>query len=151
MRFAAISKLALVMTLMSLFSVQSFALSDEERQAISDRVKPVGTVCIEGGEGCGDAQAAAPVAAAAPAASSGAKSGEDVYNAKCSACHGTGAAGAPILGNKDQWSKRIAAGNDALYDHALKGFNAMPAKGMCMDCSDDEIKAAVDYMVSKSK
>lgn len=151
MKFAAISKWALIMTLSGLFSVQGFAMSDEEKQAISDRIQPVGVVCIEGGEGCGDAPvAAAPAPAAAPVASA-AKSGEEVYNAKCSACHASGAAGAPILGNKDQWTKRIAAGNDALYDHAIKGFNAMPAKGMCMDCSDDEIKATVDYMVSKSK
>ena len=148
------------MSVAGLFSVQGFAgseLSDQEKQAIAERIKPVGTVCVDNGKGCGDEPAAADApattavaAAQAPAASAG-KSGEEIYNTKCAACHGAGIAGAPKVGDAAQWEKRIAQGNDTLHEHALKGFNAMPAKGMCMDCSDDEIKATVDYMVNQSK
>ncbi|MDF4603827.1 c-type cytochrome, partial [Vibrio parahaemolyticus] len=50
-------------------------------------------------------------------------------------------------GNADDWAPRIAQGKDVLVKHALEGFNAMPAKGTCMDCSDDEIIAAIDHMI----
>ncbi len=73
------------------------------------------------------------------------------YQQICFACHGTGAAGAPIVGNKDAWKPRIATGMDALYNSALHGKNAMPAKGGRTDLSDAEVKAIVDYMVSQSK
>ncbi|NMV43156.1 cytochrome c5 family protein, partial [Vibrio parahaemolyticus] len=55
--------------------------------------------------------------------------------------------GAPKTGNADDWAPRIAQGKDTLVKHALEGFNAMPAKGTCMDCSDDEIIAAIDHMI----
>lgn len=80
-----------------------------------------------------------------------ARTGEQVYQAKCSVCHATGAAGAPKFGDAAAWSARIEKGSDALYANALKGLNAMPPKGMCMDCTTDEIKAAVDYLTSKVK
>lgn len=125
-----------------------------ERSAFSERatierIKAVGRVCVEGKEceGAPVAAAAAPVAAAGGAG----RSGDAVYNASCSACHGTGAAGAPKVGDKGAWGPRIAKGKPTLYKHALGGFNAMPPKGMCMTCSDDEIKAAVDYMVGKAQ
>jgi len=108
---------------------------------------PAGEVCIQG-EDCGDAGAAT---AAAPAGGAQARSGEDVYNAACSVCHGTGAGGAPKHGDIGAWVDRIAQGNDVLYEHAIKGFNGMPAKGLCMDCSDDELQLAVDYMVAGSQ
>lgn len=108
---------------------------------INARTAPVGDLCMSGQE-C----AAAPVVVA-----SGPRSGDDIYGSKCIACHGTGAAGAPKLGDVAAWAPRIAQGTDALYDHAIKGFKGMPAKGLCLDCSDDEIKATVDHMVAKSK
>jgi len=81
--------------------------------------------------------------------------GEDTYKAACFACHGTGAAGAPKLGDKADWKARIAAGNETLYTHAIKGYKGakgfMPAKGGRADLSDDAVKAAVDYMVAGSK
>ncbi len=114
--------------------------------AIRDRIKPVGQVCVEG-----DACASETTAVVAASASAEPRSGDEIYNTKCAACHGTGAAGAPIKGNLEHWAPRIAQGMDTLLAHALDGFNAMPAKGACMDCSDDEIKAAVDVMVSASQ
>lgn len=88
--------------------------------------------------------------AAAPAAAT-ASSGKQVYDASCMACHATGAAGAPKLGDKGAWEPRIAQGMDTLVQHAINGIRAMPPRGACGTCSDDDLKAAVDYMVSESK
>ena len=81
--------------------------------------------------------------------------GEKTYKMACFACHGTGAAGSPKMGDKAVWAERIAKGNDTLYEHAIKGFQGsagyMPPKGGRTDLSDADVKAAVDYMVSNSK
>jgi cytochrome c5 len=63
----------------------------------------------------------------------------------------SGAAGAPITGKVDQWSVRIAKGNDTLYNNAINGIGVMPAKGGLMSLSDDDVKLAVDYMIDQSK
>ncbi len=119
-------------------------LSDEQRAAIEERIKPAGEVCLQGDSSCGGAVAAA---------SAGPRSGEDVYNAACMACHTTGAGGAPMLGDVAAWADRIAKGTDVLYDSGVNGIagTGMIAKGGCMDCSDDEIYAAVDYMIEGSQ
>ncbi len=108
---------------------------------IAARIAPIGELCMAGDE----------CAAAAVEVASGPRSGEDVYSSKCIACHGSGAAGAPKLGDAGDWSARLGKGTDTLYTNAIAGFQGMPAKGLCFDCSDDEIKAAVDYMVSNSQ
>jgi len=81
--------------------------------------------------------------------------GEKVFKSTCAMCHQTGAAGAPIPGNKDEWAPRIAQGAPTLYDHAIKGFTGakgmMPAKGGNASLPDEDVKAAVDYMVNKSR
>jgi cytochrome c5 len=70
-------------------------------------------------------------------------------------CHGAGIAGAPKFGDKAAWAPRIAQGSDTLHTHALKGFQGkagmMPAKGGNAALADADVKAAVDYMVSKAK
>ena len=103
------------------------------------------------------APAPAPVAeapAAAPAARTEVAAGEAVFKKTCAMCHQTGAAGAPKLGDKADWGPRLAQGKDTLYKHALEGFNgnkgAMPAKGGNPSLSDDDVKAAVDFMAGKS-
>lgn len=73
--------------------------------------------------------------------------GEAIYNQSCMACHMTGAAGAPIKGNAEAWAPRIEKGIETLYTHSIEGFNAMPAKGGNLNLSDEETKAAVDFMV----
>ncbi len=81
--------------------------------------------------------------------------GQKTYQQACFACHGTGAAGAPKIGDKANWKPRIAQGTETLYKNAIKGYQGkngvMPAKGGRADLSDDAVKAAVDYMVSQSK
>lgn len=84
-----------------------------------------------------------------------ANKGETTYKTVCFACHGTGAAGAPKIGDEAAWKSRIAQGKATLYKHALHGFTGkkgvMPPKGGRTDLSDADVKAAVDYMVSKAK
>ncbi|MBR9869929.1 MAG: cytochrome c5 family protein [Gammaproteobacteria bacterium] len=109
---------------------------------IRERIKPVGELCLQGDE-CGQAVAAS--------ASSGPRSGSEVYEASCTACHATGAAGAPVVGNADAWAPRIDKGLETLFEHALNGFNAMPPKGGCASCADEEITAAVEHMVESSQ
>ena len=77
--------------------------------------------------------------------------GKAVYDTTCFACHATGVAGSPKLGDKAAWAPRIAQGMEALYHTALNGKGAMPPKGGNVTLPDDKIKAAVDYMISKAK
>ena len=96
--------------------------------------------------------AAVEMAAATPAMSAG--RGKEVYDSACFVCHATGVAGAPKLGDATGWAPRVKQGSDTLYGHAIKGFmgeaGLMPPKGGRMDYSDEDVKAAVDYMVSES-
>jgi cytochrome c5 len=93
---------------------------------------------------------AAAAAAAKPAAASASDAGKKVYDTYCAACHVAGVAGAPKFGDKAAWAPRIATGMDALYSAVIKGKGAMPAKGGS-PASDDDIKAAVQYMVAAAK
>ncbi len=78
---------------------------------------------------------------------------DKTYGTFCQACHATGAANAPKLGDKAAWAPRIAKGMDALMKSAQNGVpgTAMMAKGTCMSCTDADLKAAVEYMVNNSK
>ena len=101
--------------------------------------------------------AAAPAPAPAPVADATADGGKgaELFKKTCAMCHQTGVAGAPKLGDKADWGPRIAQGKDTLYKHATEGFNgnkgAMPPKGGNPALQDDEIKAIVDFMVSKAE
>ncbi|MEZ8083120.1 c-type cytochrome [Enterovibrio norvegicus] len=117
--------------------VSAVHAADMSEEAIAERIAPVGSVYLEG---------EAPVETAA--VPSGPRAGDAVYNTYCMACHSTGAAGAPKAGDAAAWEPRLAQGKDTLLSHAINGFNGMPAKGTCMDCSDDEIVAAIDHMLS---
>jgi|TARA_B100001079_G_C16281831_1_gene456902 cytochrome c5 len=76
------------------------------------------------------------------------RQGESDYNKTCVACHTTGVAGAPILGDKAAWKSRLAQGMDAIYQNTIIGLPpGMPTRGMCFTCTDDDLKAIVDYMV----
>jgi cytochrome c5 len=133
----------LAATLLGISLTAGVALAAVEDQ-IRSRIAPIGEVCVEGGD-CGDmATAEAPAAASAEP-----RGGEEVYAAACQACHNTGAAGAPKIGVASAWEGRTDKGKDTLYNHAINGFNAMPAKGGCGNCSDEEVENAVDYMLAE--
>jgi cytochrome c5 len=73
---------------------------------------------------------------------------EALYNRSCMACHSTGAAGAPKTGDAAAWAPRLEKGMDALVASVDKGMNAMPPKGMCFDCTTEQYKALIEYMVA---
>ena len=80
--------------------------------------------------------------------------GAAVYNSGCAACHATGVAGAPKFGDKAAWADRVTKDKETLYSNAINGFQGetgvMPPKGGFMNLSDDDIKAAVDYMIDSN-
>jgi cytochrome c5 len=135
------------------------AMSDA---AVGKRLAPVAQLTLD--PNAAAAPAAAPAAAtnvaavtpaavpppAAPAAGAGAN-GKSTYDSVCLACHGSGVAGAPKLGDKAAWAPRVKQGKDTLYNSALKGKGAMPPKGGNASLADDAVKAAVDYMVSAAQ
>lgn len=156
----------LVLALMNL-SFLLFGNSAVAQQSVEENVRPAGQVCLAGqpcvGTTVGSAAAApaaampaaAPVAAAveAPAepvveaaAEVAAFDVESTYQMSCFACHGTGAAGAPIMGDADAWTERMAKGMDAVMVNVINGINAMPPKGLCMTCSDENLQSLVNYM-----
>ena len=83
--------------------------------------------------------------------STGTVNGQSVYDKACALCHGTGVAGAPKLGDVRDWTPRLAQGIDTVYRHAIRGFTGssglMPPRGGASSLSDNEVKAAVDFMV----
>lgn len=79
------------------------------------------------------------------------RSAEAVYNAICKACHDTGVAGAPKTGDKAAWAPRIALGNATLLQSVINGKNAMPPRAGDATLTDDELKAAVDFLTGKAK
>lgn len=115
-------------------------------EIVLENIKPVGQVYI-----AGESEPEAAPAADTAMASAEPKSGEEIYNGTCVSCHGTGAAGAPKMGDAAAWAPRIATGMDSLLANATKGLNAMPPKGLCMACSDAELQSAIEYMVSNSQ
>ncbi len=96
------------------------------------RIQPVGTVVL--------AEATGP---------KGMLTGEQVFNQVCKTCHEAGLAGAPKFGDKAAWAHVVAQGEKTTFEHAITGFKAMPPKGGNAELSDDEVKRAVAFMVSK--
>lgn len=125
-------KLTLAVALL-LTTIGVNASADKDAEAIAKRIAPVGQVYLAG---------AAPAAAAV---ASGPRSGEQVYQAACFACHGTGALDAPKPQSAD-WKPRLAQGFDVLLQHSIDGIRNMPAMGTCTNCSEDEIAAAIRFM-----
>jgi len=82
--------------------------------------------------------------------SSSAESGRQVYKTYCAFCHKTGLNGAPKMGDETYWSESIQKGKETVYSNAINGIGSMPPRGGASSVSDEEIKAAVDYMVSRS-
>lgn len=115
------------------FIAMSFA--QESTSELENRIKPIGKVNIAG-------------AAPAGAAVAGPRSGEDIYKTACTACHAVGVLGAPKTQVAADWQPRLdAKGYDQVWKNAINGINAMPPMGTCGDCTEDDIKAAIDYMI----
>lgn len=131
-------------------------------KTIDERTQPVGKIRIEGApaaektsqpeaqevtvtEEPAMAEAAPAEVAAAPTDGAG-RTGEELYNAFCIACHSVGLANAPKFGDTAAWSKVMEVGMDELITSAKKGKNVMPPMGTCVDCSDDELKSAIEFM-----
>lgn len=83
-------------------------------------------------------------------AGAGGHPGQSIYNEACISCHNPGISGAPRLGDIDAWQPRAAKGREALVLSTVNGLNAMPAKGMCWRCTDEELGHAVDYILEQS-
>ena len=135
-----------VISFFVMFLVSSISLAAQESMtpdAIESRLKPVGQVSIAG-------ESAAPQQVATPQALS-ADAGKKRYESSCSVCHAAGVAGAPKFGDKADWAPRIAQGIDTLVKHSIKGIRAMPPRGTCMNCSDEELKLTVEYMVEHAQ
>jgi len=125
-----------------------------------ERIRPFGQVAVAGEDNTALAIAIAPISpmsasgAGAPAAA-GPTDGKSVYETACVACHGSGIAGAPRIGDKAAWASRVAQGIATLETHAIKGYQGaagfMPAKGGRLDLPDAAVKAAVEHMVAQSR
>ncbi|MBC9252843.1 cytochrome C [Pseudomonas alcaligenes] len=123
---------------LALWAVSAQAATNDE---IAERIKPVGEVCVQGQECKG-------IEAVAASAGGGAKTPDDIIAGHCGACHMAGVLGAPKIGDSADWKKRASeqGGLDGLLAKAISGINAMPPKGTCADCSDDELKATIKKM-----
>ncbi len=115
---------------------------DNSPEAIEQRLQPPGLPEVHVKE-----VAAAPTTGSASAGLG--LSGEQIYNQFCTACHAAGVAGAPKLGDKAAWKTRVDQGMATLLKHAVQGLNAMPPKGTCVQCSESDLKATIEYMINK--
>lgn len=123
--------------------------AQSREELVAERLKPIGEVCLAG-EACAAGGAAASAAPAGAAA--GEFSVETTYTASCALCHASGMAGAPRTDDTAAWAARIAEkGMDRLVANAINGVNAMPARGMCMTCSDENIAALVEYITTQAQ
>ncbi|WP_456362260.1 c-type cytochrome [Pseudomonas syringae] len=127
-----------VAVLALLDSMSLMAASSEE---IARRLEPVGKVCIQG-------QACPGVTVTAVASGGAARSADEIINKHCNTCHGPGLLNAPKKGDKAAWKTHAdkEGGLDGLLAKAITGTGAMPPKGTCADCSDAELKAAIQEM-----
>jgi cytochrome c5 len=105
--------------------------------SVLERIKPVGEVRVD----------TSMMVASAESTETAERSGEEIYNSKCAGCHNSGVMGAPKYAALADWSSRIDLGLDKLTASAIAGKGGMPARGTCMDCSDNEIKVTVKYML----
>jgi len=133
------------------FTMGRSAEAVEFHATVQGRIKPFGTVKLPGEEHAPDELKVDEVPMAEPHAT--VRTGPQVFNEACIACHGSGIGGAPTLQDGAGWEPRVAQGMDTLYLHAIEGYTGsmgyMPPKGARLDLSDEEVNSAVDYMLSQ--
>lgn len=141
--FARIVRNGMAAALLAAFSLGAVALPPGTNEEILERIRPIGSLNVaESASGSEDDGAGDQVAGSGEP-----RSGEQVYDSYCTACHAAGVAGAPAFGDDEAWAPRLEKGMDTLYASTINGLNIMPPRGTCPDCSDDELRASVDYMV----
>jgi len=132
------------------------SMDAEQRAAsVAERTSPMGEVYLAG-EKEEDTAAMAGAETGTETGDGTGNVGKEVYDSLCVSCHGSGIPGIPQLGDADAWAPRIAQGNEMLYKNAIDGFTGesgmmMPPKGGNTELSDEDVKAAVDYIVAKSQ
>jgi cytochrome c5 len=128
-------------------SLEDAMAEDPMLQAkVRDRIAPVGQVRIAGQA----EEAPAAIGGTSSAAPAVARSGAEVYQAACLACHATGAAGAPKTGDKAAWEARVAQGMDVLMASVVNGKGAMPPRGGNPSLTDEEIGKAIEHMLNET-
>jgi cytochrome c5 len=106
-------------------------------KSVLERIKPVGEVRVD----------TSTMVASAETTETAERSGEEIYNSKCAGCHTSGVMAAPKYASLADWSSRIDLGLDKLTSSAIAGKGGMPPRGTCMDCTDNEIKVTVQYIL----
>ena len=114
--------------------------ASEAKKAIEKRIAPVGQVCVEG-------QDCAQEVNLVSSSSGVMRSGKEVYDTACTTCHAIALAGAPRFGDRLSWGERSNEDLDHLVETVTNGLGGMPPMGMCMDCSQEELTDAVQYML----
>ncbi|MDA9801979.1 c-type cytochrome [Candidatus Pseudothioglobus singularis] len=105
--------------------------------SVLERIKPVGEVRID----------TSTQVASVEIVETAERSGEEIYNSKCAGCHSSGVMGSPKFASLEDWAPRVDLGLEKLTLSAIAGKGGMPAKGTCMDCTDNDIKITVQYML----
>ena len=151
----AIALFALARTVASHTQEQQVLVEKEYLKGVDERLQPFAKVAVAGHDNTALKIEPTTTASAAGAGPAPVKTGTDLFEQACKACHGPGIGGAPKAGDRAAWQPRVAKGKDVLYDHALHGFTGsagmMPAKGGRVDVPDDIVKQAVDHMVDMAK
>ncbi|MCH8551637.1 MAG: c-type cytochrome [Natronospirillum sp.] len=137
-------KLVLALSAFALAASALWAVANPT-EALVERISSKAQVCVAG-QDC----SAEGMAASAQLASASARSGQEVYDQSCAACHNSGAAGAPRMGASEWQTRYDEKGFDMLVANSISGIGAMPPRGGCADCSDEEIEASVQYIIDES-
>lgn len=135
-------KTVISMLALCFMTLSSHAFAQTLEEQVRERLKPAGELCLMGEECAAGMAVAGGGEDMAP---------DEIYQTYCFACHGTGANNSPELDDAEAWAPRIDKGIDVLYENAIEGFNdnAMPPMGLCTECSEDDIRATVDYMLDE--
>lgn len=129
-----------------MITIPSFSANDFNREQIQKRISPIGKVRVERDKSAVPVDSLPKVEAVAEKSP-----GEKIYEAYCAVCHRAGVAGAPKFRVEADWQSKLdEKGLDGLTISAIKGIRAMPPKGTCTECSEKDIKQAIEYMLPQS-